>query len=892
MLFQASNFHDGLQKTNYHPECCFEYFSGILLHCVDDILQFEALRNDDQMKLRKLWEEYADENDEQDGVKKGYMIEKSKSGKSKCRSCLEFIEKNHIRMGFKVLGAFGLQMAWYHVDCFMEQCNDMASSVKQFGNWDTLEQEEIDRIESLFAKVAVPVADKQVISKVDQDSDDKENLIRKQNDELWKLKDDLNKKCLQHLTLKDRKALLIEILHNNNIQLESKSHTDPLDVVIDCALYGLPKECPDCGKSRLMWSSIDNFYKCPTFLEWGKCTGKLDSEQGVDPNADLQLNLSEEWYAVDENGQGVKKYAEALLKSLKSSKKRKRVMKTKVGIPKSEVMTTDDLAKKRKRKLEEETNNVSKVYVKNGYEIDAETELQETHHIYVEGDTAYTATLSSTDVHSGRNAFYKLQLLEPDSFKGSYYLFRSWGRVASNAGGTKLQRFMNVEYAKEEFCNQFLEKTGNEFEAKEFVKKPKKFYPLAVEAKALAKTVDLSKEKVSSSLAQEVQDLLMLIFDQNLMKKALKEMDLDLQKMPLGNISETQVKKGYSVLSEIEQILSESKTIKKSEIQALSSKFFTIIPHNFARGMQMPLLDNHDFVKEKIKMLDNMMEISAGFEMLKVDVEDSGKNLLDSHYEALNTEITVLPQKATEFALIEKYVNSTHAPTHKDYKLDITAVFKVARSNEMDIYKEHIKQNPRLAENRLMLWHGSRVTNFAGILHQGLRIAPAEAPVTGYMFGKGIYFADMVTKSANYCCATPEDPTGLLILCETALGDMHELTESEFIEELPDGKFSTKGLGKTIPSGFENFPTEVEGRASENTDSGYLKKTRSMRSSSRKKSVDSTVVVPIGPPTKNSSLKKSELLYNEYVVYNPKQVCIRYLVQVKFEFKGRKSGRR
>ena len=30
-----------------------------------------------------------------------------------------------------------------------------------------------------------------------------------------------------------------------------------------------------------------------------------------------------------------------------------------------------------------------------------------------------------------------------------------------------------------------------------------------------------------------------------------------------------------------------------------------------------------------------------------------------------------------------------------------------------------------------------RLTNFVGILSQGLRIAPPEAPVTGYMFGKG-----------------------------------------------------------------------------------------------------------------------------------------------------------
>lgn len=54
----------------------------------------------------------------------------------------------------------------------------------------------------------------------------------------------------------------------------------------------------------------------------------------------------------------------------------------------------------------------------------------------------------------------------------------------------------------------------------------------------------------------------------------------------------------------------------------------------------------------------------------------------------------------------------------------------------------------------------------------GLRIAPPEAPVTGYMFGKGIYFADMVSKSANYCCTNKNNNVGLMLLCEVALGNM------------------------------------------------------------------------------------------------------------------------
>lgn len=48
----------------------------------------------------------------------------------------------------------------------------------------------------------------------------------------------------------------------------------------------------------------------------------------------------------------------------------------------------------------------------------------------------------------------------------------------------------------------------------------------------------------------------------------------------------------------------------------------------------------------------------------------------------------------------------------------------------------------------------------------GLRIAPPEAPVSGYMFGKGVYFADMFSKSANYCCSSRVASAGVLLLCE------------------------------------------------------------------------------------------------------------------------------
>ncbi|XP_013616687.1 PREDICTED: poly [ADP-ribose] polymerase 2-like [Brassica oleracea var. oleracea] len=155
----------------------------------------------------------------------------------------------------------------------------------------------------------------------------------------------------------------------------------------------------------------------------------------------------------------------------------------------------------------------------------------------------------------------------------------------------------------------------------------------------------------------------------------------------------------------------------------------------------------------------------------------------------------------------------------------------------------------------MLLWHGSRLTNWVGILSQGLRIAPREAPVTGYRFGKGVYFADMFSKSANYCYANTGSNDGVLLLCEVALGDVNELIYPDYeADNLPTGKLSTKGVGKTATN------------------------------SSEAKTLEEGVVVPLGKPEDHSSTM-GMLLYNEYIVYNTEQIKMRYVIQVKFNYK-------
>ncbi|XP_034642775.1 poly [ADP-ribose] polymerase 2 isoform X9 [Trachemys scripta elegans] len=170
-----------------------------------------------------------------------------------------------------------------------------------------------------------------------------------------------------------------------------------------------------------------------------------------------------------------------------------------------------------------------------------------------------------------------------------------------------------------------------------------------------------------------------------------------------------------------------------------------------------------------------------------------------------------------------------------------------------------VSSNPwsgTLPTSRTLLWHGSRLGNWVGILSQGLRVAPPEAPVTGYMFGKGIYFADMSSKSANYCFASHQRDVGLLLLCEVALGECQELLEANAeAGKLPPGKHSTKGLGKLAPAPTNSIM--LDGAA-----------------------------VPLGPAVETGVTNPHgyTLNYNEFVVYDPGQVRMRYLLQVRFSF--------
>jgi poly [ADP-ribose] polymerase len=194
----------------------------------------------------------------------------------------------------------------------------------------------------------------------------------------------------------------------------------------------------------------------------------------------------------------------------------------------------------------------------------------------------------------------------------------------------------------------------------------------------------------------------------------LKEMKYDAKKAPLGKLGKSQIKAGYAALKEIEDLI-KRKVTGKSLVEA-NNDFYTRIPHDF--GMRTPpMITTNAQVREKIKLLELLDDIEVAVKMLnqKSEIE----NPIDRHYEQLECALKPIDHADNTFKLINDYIQLTHAPTHNNYKLKLLDVFEAQKSQEEKKFLDH--------GNRMLLWHGSRTTNWAGILSQGLKIAPEEA---------------------------------------------------------------------------------------------------------------------------------------------------------------------
>ncbi|CAG0894677.1 unnamed protein product [Cyprideis torosa] len=489
--------------------------------------------------------------------------------------------------------------------------------------------------------------------------------------------------------------------------------------------------------------------------------------------------------------------------------------------------------------------------------------------VFEDSSGPWTCMLNQTNLAFNNNKYYLIQVLKEEGDK--YSVWFRWGRVGFK-GQTKLESCGKgaaaLTKAKTLFEKKFHDKTLNHWEEKEnFVKHDRKYELLkmnfgvsSTDDEVDAKTKNDGddgrrdeKKEVKSKLDERVQELIQKICDINTMRQSMVEMKYDANKAPLGKLTEEQIKAGYLALAEIVKCLEVGKS--RSCLVQANNEYYTRIPHFF--GMKTPpLIQSSQDVRKELEMLESLAEIEVIVTMLKTLDELEDLHPIDQKYLSLKCSMEPVDPSSDMCQKIVRYISSTHAKTHSLYAMKPLNMFRVEREGEEQRFKD--------CGNRMLLWHGSRISNWAGILYQGLRVAPEEAPSTGFMFGKGIYFADVSSKSANYCYASRKNNKGLLVLCEVALGKPKVLAHADYeADRLPKTYHSVHGVGK-FQSLAENRETLEDGS-----------------------------VIPYGPidyefyKTKLGQLKNEplDLNYNEYVVYNENQIRLRYLVEIEFQFK-------
>lgn len=508
--------------------------------------------------------------------------------------------------------------------------------------------------------------------------------------------------------------------------------------------------------------------------------------------------------------------------------------------------------------------------------VDPMSGLVNSHQVYSNAENVWDAMLNQTEVGSNKNKFYVIQLLHPIGNNAHCSLYTRWGRVGES-GSSQIKGPWPSANAISEFQKQFRSKSG--------VAWPQRFGMVAAKGKYtwLEREFEDGDSKVESSgsnskeeepvpdskLLPELQEFCNLIFSTQLIDAHLSSMNYDAQKLPLGKLAKSTILKGFAALKKLADAIEyqDSDTTRalggiQTACETLTSEYYSIIPHVFGRT-RPTVINNQELLKKELNLVAALGDMEIAHKLIntitKVDDDGNPSNPLDAHFHSLGLQyMDPVARNSSEFEALARYISDTQGHTHY-FTPSILHAFRVEREAETSAFLA--KGYDKLpAGDRMLLWHGSRTTNFAGILQQGLRIAPPEAPVTGYMFGKGVYFADMMSKSAGYCYAHLSNQIGVLLLCEVAVKPFLERTGGSYnadIECKKSNKLATKGVGVTQHPNWQDAGLALGHKELEGV---YMPKGEASR---------------VDPPG------GACLMYNEYIVYDPSQIRLRYLLMVK-----------
>jgi poly [ADP-ribose] polymerase len=450
-------------------------------------------------------------------------------------------------------------------------------------------------------------------------------------------------------------------------------------------------------------------------------------------------------------------------------------------------------------------------------------------------EVAQKAVLQVTDIKTNHNKYYAIEL-HTGKGKADYpfRVFTHYGRTDDletnpDAGQKECRYFATLGEAQACYQTIYREKTSPRKGYKEVSLASTKIGSHKargtsagdVDAKTLEKLAKAKAEAAAKNgtpapkpktldLHPLVQDLVKYIYAEAtnaLTTTVAAKITANGIETPLGVLTIGQIEKGEAILLEMYDLFQKQQQQGKKppklrdRLEQLSGDFYTVVPHRIGRtreAIAQSVIDNMEAFAQKQEILQLMKD------MLQVNGEEGSvlyDAQTDAQYQSLGCQITALEHGSDAYREIEAHVVNSQIKTKN---IKVHNVYALKRPGEWEAFTADV-------DNQRLLFHGSRIQNWVGILSRGILLPKIVVSLgvhrtdAGWL-GHGIYFGDASCTSCFY--TTPgRKKTRLMAVARVALGKVKDYTKITYgLTEPPTGYHSCHGVRHTpkTPSEFQD----------------------------------------------------------------------------------------
>lgn len=439
------------------------------------------------------------------------------------------------------------------------------------------------------------------------------------------------------------------------------------------------------------------------------------------------------------------------------------------------------------------------------------------------------AVLQVTDIKTNRNKYYAIELHAASAADGdgaaAFRVFTHYGRTDDletnpDAGQKECRYFEGRGEAEASYAAIYRQKTSASKGYKEVALASSKIGSQRARGTGSGEVDARTLERIAraqqaangdaaptgpapSRLHPGVQELIRYVYDEAtsaLTGTVAAKITANGIETPLGILTLGQIEKGEAILVDLYELFQKKEVAgREAKLERLSGEFYTAIPHRIGRtraavgASVINTLEAFEQKQQTLQLMKDMLQVNGEAGSVLFDAE------IDAEYDALGCQLDWIDPASSEFKEMSLYVVESQV---KSKSARVRNLFRLRRDEEWGRFAEPIG-------NHRLLFHGSRIQNWVGILSRGILMPKIVVSLgvhrtdAGWL-GNGIYFGDAACTSLGY--ATPgRRKTRLMAIARVALGRVKQYDRITYgLAGPPEGFESCHGVrhSRARPSQF------------------------------------------------------------------------------------------